>query len=460
MDRELRRTLFERQGTTQLEVLIDTSARLSTCAADDTEELSEDAETHSRGVTFHAGYGIKVLRHPDSERGDKLIEYDAEQVQVRPWAIASKVQLSATLSASGLLPRLGMYVVVSILFAALSLWFDDSTVLTVASLNATVSSGLFFLLGPFVTLCLSRWWSMRMDLLGGVWGAIADINLYAGLWFRSGSKADREARALILRYGLAAHNLLYKEARGEGGSGLDELVQKGVLHAHEAAILKPLPSKTQMVFSWLLHFWERALREDRGGLGTSPIPHACTQAPLVLKRCMDGRGAAGGALALVFTQLPFPYVHLLSLLVSLACLVNAVVEGAHMGYVLSRLTCPAPSPVAAAAIALAQAGVSESQPECLPAILMQSHLSTLMILVGWLVSVLVYPIIYSGLLFIGTMLSNPLGKDYIDFPGSFYQHIMKAECKGFYRCIDAVNTAAGCGTQWWGGVLANEVSEP
>ena len=31
------------------------------------------------------------------------------------------------------------------------------------------------------------------------------------------------------------------------------------------------------------------------------------QAPLILKRCLDGRGAAGGALALVCTQLPFPY---------------------------------------------------------------------------------------------------------------------------------------------------------
>lgn len=50
-------------------------------------------------------------------------------------------------------------------------------------------------------------------------------------------------------------------------------------------------------------------------LGTTPVPHAALQAPVVLKRCLDGRGAAGGALALVYTQLPFPYVHLLSMLV-------------------------------------------------------------------------------------------------------------------------------------------------
>ena len=54
---------------------------------------------------------------------------------------------------------------------------------------------------------------MRIDFLGGVWGAIADLNIYAGIWFNSGSKADKEARELVLRYSLAAHTLLYKVRR-------------------------------------------------------------------------------------------------------------------------------------------------------------------------------------------------------------------------------------------------------
>ena len=58
----------------------------------------------------------------------------------------------------------------------------------------------------------------------------------------------------------------------------------------------------------------------------------------------------------------------------------------------------------------------------------------------------------AGLLSVGVMLSNPLGSHFIDFPGSFYQHVMKAECRGFYTCVDAVNLAPGMGTQWWRGV--------
>ena len=35
------------------------------------------------------------------------------------------------------------------------------------------------------------------------------------------------------------------------------------------------------------------------------------------------------------------------------------------------------------------------------------------------------------------MLANPLGTDLIDFPGSFYQHVMKSELRGVSRCVDA-----------------------
>lgn len=35
-----------------------------------------------------------------------------------------------------------------------------------------------------------------------------------------------------------------------------------------------------------------------------------------------------------------------------------------------------------------------------------------------------------------------------------YQHVMKAEMKGFHKCASAVNTERGKGTVWWESVLA------
>ena len=95
-----------------------------------------------------------------------------------------------------------------------------------------------------------------------------------------------------------------------------------------------------MVFAWLATFFQRALTEEGAEeLGTTPVPHAHMQAPLVLKRCAEGRSAAGGALTIVCTQLPFPYVHLLSMLVQVACVTNAVSVGAHTGEILLAPTC-------------------------------------------------------------------------------------------------------------------------
>eukprot|EP00966_Prymnesium_polylepis_P081237 1882122-Prymnesium_polylepis.1 len=71
------------------------------------------------------------------------------------------------------------------------------------------------------------------------------------------------------------------------------------------------PTAVPVPFAHSAEFWNSAL-SDSGGLATSKVPNAGYYAPQVVKRCMDGRGAAGGALALVYTQLPFPYVHLLA----------------------------------------------------------------------------------------------------------------------------------------------------
>ena len=132
--------------------------------------------------------------------------------------------------------------------------------------------------------------------------------------------------------------LLYKDARGQ--TSTEDAVGKGLLLPQEAAVLEPLPSRTQMVFAWLAAFFQRALTEEGAeALGTTPVPHAHMQAPLVLKRCAEGRGAAGGALTIVCTQLPFPYVHLLSMLVQVASVANAIVQGSATGWILSEPTC-------------------------------------------------------------------------------------------------------------------------
>ena len=401
----------------------------------------ENQDDGSREAT-DIGFGVKFLKHFNNAHADKILEYETRELESKPWAIILEETRRASVLVMPHVLRSILYCsVLAVTFMGVSLLLEEEVMTVITSVNSVVSAGLFFLLGPYVGLCITRWWQMRIEFLGGTWGAIADLNMYAAVWFHSGSKGDLAARELVQRYGLLAHFLLYKDARGQ--LNLDDAIGKGLLLPHEAVVLQPLPSRTQMVFAWLTDFFNRALTDEgAAALGTTPVPHAAMQAPIILKRCLDGRGAAGGALALVYTQLPFPYVHLLSLLVQVACLVNATVEGARTGWILSTPVCLTSE---ASSTPMQHRYRYELQDGCPPALFVYHWMATLLIFFGLVVSIIIYPVIYHGLLSIGVMLSNPLGTDLIDFPGSFYQHVMKAEILGFCKSTDARHRKAKAG---------------
>ena len=405
----------------------------------------------------HGKHGIDYIAHHKEahHHRDKVIEYEQATVAKSPLIIA-RVQRAATVfDFPGVKRDVVLSLGVSASFALLSLLFavndnGETALQSLTNIGTVVSQGLFFLLGPYLGLCLARWWQMRMDLMGGVWGVVADLNTWAAMWFDSGSDADQAARRLMLRYGLAAHMLLFKGARKDDDK-LESMVKAGLLTTHEQRQLQGdeekqipgAPSKAQMVFAWISAFWARALAPDQGGLGTTPIPNAPQLSPMVLRRCADGRGAAGGALALVFTQLPLAYVHLLSLLVRFASVVNAITHGADAGNTLSSPVCDAELKEAAQGTPRFQlffSDSSEEQDTCLPALYEQSAAASVTIIFSWLVAVVMYPIIYNGLFSIGVMLSNPLGNNSINFSGSWYQHIMKSEMTHFCACVDGVST--------------------
>ena len=134
--------------------------------------------------------------------------------------------------------------VTSLAAIAASLVMEDEVMSVISAVNSVISAGLFFLLGPYVGLCITRWWQMRTDFLGGMTGAVADLNMWASVWFHSGSKGDEAARSLVQRYGLLAHMLIYKDARGQ--TSTDDAIAKGLLLPQEAAVLQPLPSRSSV----------------------------------------------------------------------------------------------------------------------------------------------------------------------------------------------------------------------
>ena len=95
---------------------------------------------------------------------------------------------------------------------------------------------LAFLLALYVSRAVARWWEMRIACVGALWDSIDRLSLWAAAWWSAGTAADTAARALVLRYGLLSHALLFKQARGQlhesksvADAGLSELVELKLL---------------------------------------------------------------------------------------------------------------------------------------------------------------------------------------------------------------------------------------
>ena len=304
--------------------------------------FSNALQTHTderTGVTFQAGYDSFSSYQPP-----KVLKYDAQRLlsSLGPWAaLRTQTRFATAIYGTGLWRKMSVFMATAVTFCCLGPVLESDLEEAVAALNLLITGGLFFLLGPYVGTAVSRWWQIRKDCIGGLWGSVDDLSCWAAAWFSSKSAADREARALVLRLGLLSHALLYKQARGEADA-LDDLVAAGLLRTEEVAALEPLASKPQVVWAWMTHFWTKALG---GALGVTAPPHAAQLMPVVMAKCMAGRGAIGAALSYVDTQQPFPYVHLLSLITDVALAVNAMAVGMHTGRQLASMAhCPAGAP--------------------------------------------------------------------------------------------------------------------
>jgi hypothetical protein len=370
-----------------------------------------DLETYTdeqSGVTFLAGHDSFSSHQPP-----KVLKYDARKLLsgLGTWrALRSQTRDATVLYGTGLGVKLPLFTAISAAFCTLGPFLESDIDEAAGALNLLIAGGLFFLLGPYVGTSVSRWWSVRKECIGGLWGTVDDLSSYAAAWFSSRSAADMEARALVLRLGLASHALLYKQARGED-SELADLVSAGLLRNDEAAALAPLPSKAQVVWTWMTAFWTKALG---GSLALTPPPHAAQLMPLVMDKCMKGRGAIGSALCFIDTQQPFVYLHLLALITDVALGVNAMAVGLHTGRQLaSTAHCRHQQ--------TPNIGEGDAEALCRAAIFSESPINLALLIGLAAVRVAAFTFIYNGLLGIGVALDNPLGDDPCDLPGLAFQ---------------------------------------
>ena len=103
-------------------------------------------------TAFSAGFGIKFMRHHSSHakgRPDKLLEYANDQVAMNPWAILLRSTRRASVIAfPSVVKGVISCMITSSIFLMMSCVLEKAADDALQAIGATISAGLFFLLGP------------------------------------------------------------------------------------------------------------------------------------------------------------------------------------------------------------------------------------------------------------------------------------------------------------------------
>lgn len=241
------------------------------------------------------------------------------------------------------------------------------------------------LFGLFTSIVLSRWWSIRTAAVGKITNQVINLSgLLVSLGARKWQRPEdwdsfRIHHASFVRYGLACVSCVTFESRGANETDLDRLVSDGYLTIEEKQILANSVETSLRHHSITLACWMSALSTELFEMMKIPAPHH----NMVVQELLVGASGIHTLGQFLRTQLPFPYIHLITLLVNVNNSVMSVVAGSKF------------------AVALHSGNVSAS---------FAAFLQVAMV-----------PLLYQCLLTVCVFLTDPVGQDLIDFPIRFYQ---------------------------------------
>merc|ERR1719440_833111 len=182
---------------------------------------------------------------------------------------------------------------------------------------------------------------------------------------------------------MASIFLLVKAARGVTAD--DDLAKKGLLSPTEVESLQGISpdGRAMVMWAWIMRICQETFESARG-----PRPHA-PKLMMVFNQCIAARNGIQVIHTYLQTQLPFAYVHLLTLLVNVNNLVVAIKCGAVFIVALAK----------------------------------DDHQT----MAYQLLMLVLVPVLYHGLLSISYVIQDPFGEDMLDFPiAAFVEYV--AQC--------------------------------
>lgn len=245
-----------------------------------------------------------------------------------------------------------------------------------------------FVFGFFVSVTLARWWSMRSDTMCTIMSAIKMNVLYlqSQLQLRNKGLSQEVVKDLeedirkLIRYGVSSMWTMTAHARGR--LDLSKLVSQGLLTEEERVILEDVPNREQVLWTWI------------GSVGVDVMETLKVPPPNMNPYLMEVKKAANAITALEAyydSQLPFPYVHMIVLLLAANNLMMSVVTALQMA--------------------------------------VDQHLNKNTAFVTGCLNLFVVQMVYQALCFVCFLIEDPFGDDVTDFPIIAFQGDTYATCK-------------------------------
>lgn len=364
-----------------------------------------------------------------AQKEGQIVRYDQDQlsslwVLLQPWSRGSIFRRSR------IWLQILVYLFVTCGIAALFYFLvpepDKINDVAASKLSTYFNMFLPFLFGIYLNNIFTRWWSMRSDGISALNQALNDMSVIMAA--QASGPELKEAKHLLLRYGLLSHELIYRAARKTDGD-LEDLVSAGALRREEYGLLQECSgasSKAQAIWVWIQVLWDGLYRLRR-------IPPQVHMA--VLEHISAGRTGVKRIFTILSTPLPFAYVHLIAGLVHLNLLIlafqagiclakavgsiaatNSLLRGAHTGN--SRMT-----------HLLQQMTRVSANTEACTAISVQ------------IVYLTMVPMLYLGFLELAREISDPFGTDPNDFPRAQIHNVMQDESESIFKMGEQIPPA-------------------
>eukprot|EP00746_Dinoflagellata_sp_MGD_P137150 gnl/MRDRNA2_/MRDRNA2_70974_c0_seq1.p1 gnl/MRDRNA2_/MRDRNA2_70974_c0~~gnl/MRDRNA2_/MRDRNA2_70974_c0_seq1.p1 ORF type:complete len:650 (+),score=98.68 gnl/MRDRNA2_/MRDRNA2_70974_c0_seq1:99-2048(+) len=279
---------------------------------------------------------------------------------------------------------------------------DDSAL---SSLSSYLNAFMPFFFAMYLSAVFDRWWGIRTEGIGRMWNVVDDL----GMIMTTSLIGDKEQfsmhRKAQLRYGMLSQTLIFQQARQQ--VDLMSLKQAGLLTETEQETLDSSPGdKSQSCWVWILDLWTDILKQK----AVSDTVHQS-----VLEYCVEGRRAAQTAMTYITCQVPYGWVHLITVMVNVTVIIlvmkcSIVCTKNFSKRAHSRQPCT----------------VTENGMQCSASFTPEIELFC------QIIELILIPLIFIGFLEFTNEMGNPFGVEPSDFPRLQYLTGMRNENEGFF----------------------------